>query len=302
MPVVTLEAAHEARRTLDQTREAARDSAVWVIPLSADGLGLVAYTWVDAFGKAGAAGIAFGPSLSAPIFERVDGVEVPDTMTFDDWTVGPMSFSQHDPLLRSRIDYQGERLEMQFEFEAVHPPYAYSSHVGVFPDWFADDRFEQSGRAKGVARVDGKEYVIDTVCHRDRSWGARKWECVSHYKWFNFLSETSAVHVMDLQGFGRSVVRGYVFRDGQMAEIVSAEFDYDLDPDLFHRRLSAVFTDDADRTTTVTMTSVTAELAYPISPFLTLVDLVGPADVEGVAGECYVEMAWPPEYLERNAR
>lgn len=301
MPIVTLQPKHEARKALDPAREANRDSAVWVIPLTAEGLGFVAYTWVDAFGKAGAAGIAFGPRLETPIFERLDDISIPREMTFGDWQAGPMAFSQVDSLKTQRIDYDGERLGMSFTFEAVHPPYAFSSHPEPFPSWFADDRFEQSGRASGTVRVDGETFEIEAPCHRDRSWGARKWECVSHYKWLNFLADDAAVHVMDLHGFGRSHVRGYVFRDGQLAEIVHADFDYELDEQLIHRKLAVTLTDDAGRTTHVRMTSVDAELTYPISPYLTLVDLIGGAEIEGVKGECYVEMAWPPEYLAHNA-
>lgn len=48
------------------------------------------------------------------------------------------------------------------------------------------------------------------------------------------------------------------------------------------------------------MTSPAAELAYPISSHLTLIDIIGACEVEGEEGACYVEMSWPPEYLERN--
>lgn len=105
-----------------------RESLVWVIPLATEGLGLVAYTWVDAFGKAGVAGIAFGPRLSGPVFERVDEVPVSVEMGFDDWKAGPIHVALHEPLRSSHIGYAGQRLAMDFTFTAGHPPYAYSSH------------------------------------------------------------------------------------------------------------------------------------------------------------------------------
>lgn len=59
------------------------------------------------------------------------------------------------------------------------------------------------------------------------------------------------MHVMDLHGYGRTNVRGYVHKAGHTAEIVAAAFDYDLDNDFFHRRFTAKLTDDAGRETTV---------------------------------------------------
>lgn len=301
MPIKELVPTHDERHRLDPARPDVRESVVWVLPLPEHGLGLVAYTWVDAFGKAGTAGIAFGPRLGDAVFERVDDIPVPDEMGFDDWHAGPMRFGHLEPLHSSRIDYQGERLGMEFTFASSHPPYAYSSHAEPFPLYYADDRFEQSGRARGTVRLDGEEIPFDGFCHRDHSWGARVWGGTLHYKWLNFLTDGASVHVMDLQGYGRTTVRGYVNRDGTTAEIVDAAFDYDLDDgDFFHRRLAATFQDDAGRTTTVRITKATAELAYPISPHLTLMDIVGEAEIEGQQGVTYAEMAWPPEYLERN--
>lgn len=300
MPIKDLAPAHDERHRLDPDRPNVRESVVWVLPLVAQELGLVAYTWVDAHGRAGAAGIAFGPRLASPIFERVDDVPVPDDMGFDDWEAGPMRFGHLEPLRSSRIDYRGARLAMDFTFTSTHRPYAYSSHVEPFPLYYADERLEQSGRVQGTITVDGETLEVDGVGHRDHSWGARVWGGTLHYKWMNFLTDRSSVHVMDLQGYGRTSVRGYVDRDGTTAEILDAAFDYELDDELVHRHLRATFRDDAGRTTSVRMTSSAAELTYPISPHLTLIDVVGAAEVEGVAGVAYAEMTWPPEYLARN--
>jgi hypothetical protein len=290
----------DARHKLDPTRPDMRESLVWVIPLAAEGLGLVAYTWVDAFGKAGTAGIAFGPRLASPIFERVDDIAVPEDMTFGDWTASPLHAALREPLRSADISYRGPRLEMDFTFTAALPPYAFSSHPEPFPRYFADDRFEQGGRVRGTARLDGEEITFDGFGHRDHSWGARVWGATQHYKWINFLADGMAVHVMDLQGFGRGHVRGYVHKDDHTAEILDARFDYDLDPDFYHRRLAAELVDDAGRTTTVSLTEPTAEIDYPISPRLTLFDIVGHARIDDAVGVGYAEMAWPPEYLSAN--
>lgn len=300
MPVQQLTPEHDERHRLDPDRELMRESLVWVLPLAEEGMGVVAYTWVDAFGKAGAAGFAFGTGLAENVFERVDGIDVPDTMTFSDWQAGPMRFGHQEPLHSSWISYRGERLEMDFTFESIHPPYAFSSHADGCPQYWADDRFEQGGIARGTIRVDGREIAVDGPCHRDHSFGARDWAATTHYKWMNFLTRDVSIHVMDLQGYGRTALRGYVARDGHTAEIVDADFDYVLDADFVHRTLTVRLTDDADRRTTVTLLRVTAELDYPISARLRLIDVIGPVEIDGAPGVAYAEMAWPPDYLEAN--
>lgn len=299
MPVKQLTPADDARHTLDASREFMRESLVWVIPL-AEGLGLVAYTWVDAFGKAGTAGIAFGPRLASPIFERFDDIPTPEEATFDDWRAGPIHVEHTEPLRSASISYAGQRLAMDFTFTAAHPPYAFSSHPEPFPSYFADDRYEQGGRATGTARLDGEEIAFEAFCHRDHSWGARSWGGTLHYKWVNFLADDAYVHVMDLHGYGRTDVRGYVHKDRHTAEIVDARFDYALDDDFYHRRFVATLTDDAGRTTELRLLNSTAEIDYPISPRLTLFDIVGPGSIDGHEGVCYAEMAWPPDYLVAN--
>lgn len=300
MPIKDLLPEHDERHVLDPARNFMRESLVWVIPLAAEGLGLVAYTWVDAFGKAGCAGIAFGPRLSTPIFERVDDIDVPDSMGFDAWKAGPLSFGHIVPLQSSGIDYAGSRLEMSFTFESMHPTYAYTSHPEPFPRFYADDRLEQGGRARGIVRIDGDELTIDAPCHRDHSFGARSWAATLHYKWMNILNDSTSIHVMDLHGYGDRWLRGYVHRDGQTAEIVDARFEYDLDDDFVHRNLVIHLDDDAGRSTTARLTRPTAQLDYPISPRLQLVDVVGDADIDGAAAVAYAEMAWPPDYIRAN--
>lgn len=300
MPVRELDRSHDDRHRLDPARPLMRESLAFVVPLPAEGIGVIAYTWVDAHGQAGTFGMAFGPGVDGPIWEKVDGVAVPDEMTFDDWRVGPMHFGHVEPLHRSRIAFAHDRIRMDLTFSSIHVPYAFSSHPDGFPSYWADDRFEQSGRAHGTVVIDGREIPVDGPAHRDHSFGARAWAATTHYKWLNFLADDAAVHVFDLQGYGRRTVRGYVFRDGHTAEIVDADFDYELDADFFHRRLTARLTDDAGRTTTARLTAASAELDYRISPRLELLDIVGTCEIEGTPGVAFVEMAWPPDYLEAN--
>lgn len=306
MPITPLHPSADRRHALDPSRKDAREGVVWVVTLPEHELGLVAYSWVTNAGTAGVLALAFGPRAGGTLFERVDDIAVPDDAGFDDWQAGPLSFSMREPEGSapsggSHVRYAGERIAMDFTFDVLHPPYSYAQHPEPFPQWYADDRLEQGGRAVGTVTIDGEEIAFDGFAHRDHSWGVRTWELCSHYKWLNFLAEDTSIHVMDVQGLGQSAVRGYVHRDGDTAQIVDATFDYDLDPgDFFHRRLVVTLTDDSGRTTTARLTGSAAEANYPVSPTVQLLDIVGACEIEGRPGVAYAEMAWGTQYLEAN--
>jgi hypothetical protein len=297
MTIATLDASVEERHVLDRSRPHNRESLVWVLALPEEELGAFAYTWVDAHGRAGAAGVVFGPRLHAPVFELVDGIAVPPEMRLADWTAGPLQCAHREPLRSAEVAFRGEDMRLELSFDALHPPYAYGSHPDGFPMFFADERYEQGGRVRGTLHVGGDEIAFDGFGQRDHSWGARDWGAITHYKWLNFLSAGCCIHVMDLQGYGRTTLRGYVHADGETAEIVEARLRYDFDDDLTHRELAAEFDDSAGRTTTARMIAAAAAIQYPINPRLTLVDVAGAAEVGGEAGVTYAEMAWAPEYL-----
>jgi ribosomal protein L35AE/L33A len=290
----------DERHSLDPARPHNRESLVWVLSLPEHEVGAVAYTWVDAHGAAGAAGIAFGPQLDGPVFERVDGVPVPESGSFEKWQVQALTISHGGPERDARISYAGERMQLEMQFTPMGVPYAYTSHPKGFPAYFADERLEQGGTGKGTIVLDGQSLEFDGFCHRDHSWGARDWGSCYHYKWLNFLADDTSVHVMDLQGLGRSDIRGYVHRGGETSGIVSATFEYELEAQLVHRALAAELTDSSGRTTRVSMVDSRADITYPIDPSLTLVDVIGAAQIEGVDGVGYVEMAWSPEYLKHG--
>jgi hypothetical protein len=295
--IAALDARFEERHVLDPSRPHNRESLVWVLALPEEELGAFAYTWVDGHGQAGAAGVVFGPRLAQPVFELVDGIGVDHAMGFADWRVGPIRAAHADASQTADVAFAGQDLRLELSFAALHAPYSYASHADGFPSFFADDRHEQGGRARGTLSVGGEDIAFDGYCQRDHSWGARDWGAVTHYKWLNFLAPGCCINVMDLQAFGRTAIRGYVHADGQTAEIVAARFDYDFDDDFTHHDLHAEFDDSAGRTTTARMLAAPAAIQYPINPRLTLVDVAGAAEVAGEAGVTYAEMAWPPDYL-----
>jgi hypothetical protein len=75
---------------------------------------------------------------------------------------------------------------------------------------------------------------------------------------------------------------------------------FDLDARLMHTSLEGTFTDDAGRVTSV-RTWRGADLHWPVSPHLTLHEASMHAEIEGVPGTAYIEMAWPPAYVSHHS-
>lgn len=298
MAIPALDAAYDARHVLDG-RPHVRESLVWVLALPEEELGAIAYTWVDAAGQAGAAGVAFGPSLPESVREMV-AAPVPDDMGFDDWAVGPMRVASTEPLRKAEVAFLGEQMQIELEFDALHPAYAFGSHAGGCPSWLADERYEQGGRMRGMLRIGGREVAFDTLGHRDHSWGVRDWGGCQHYKWINVLAGDASVHIMDLHARGQTQLRGYVHKDGETAELTAADLDYELDADFFHAPMQAVLHDTAGRTTNVELLAGPARFEWPIHPMLTLLDVAVPAEIDGAGGVSYAEMAWTPEYVAHH--
>jgi hypothetical protein len=290
---------HDARHHL-AVRDA-RESLAFVLPLPGEGLGVIAYTWVNGAGNAGSLLGVFGPGLDGePVTEVVDGRDVPREMGFDDWCVGGMRVQLGEPLWSAHIDFAGEQLDLDYHFEGMHPAYAYGGHADGCPWYLADDRFEQSGTAKGVLRIGDRQIPFTTTTHRDHSWGTRNWGAPQHWKWV--LAQAGpevGVHFISATALGRTDLRGYVHKDGVTAEVIALEEeDFVLGPDLMHRSYEVELLDDADRTTTLCLV---ARAAYPflVSPALTLNEVAMEALVDGQPGVGHVEMAWTNEYLDR---
>lgn len=307
MPIATLDPTYENRHVFfePEAHPYVRESLAWLLPLPKHELGIILYTWVHAQGnngkgRAGAAAIAYGPNLPQPIFEVVDGIFVSDDMGFDRWEVGPMRLVMRDGMRHSHVVFHGDRVAVDYKFEGLNPSFAYGPNRGGCPQWLAYDRTEQGGRYEGMVRVGDRTIEVNTLGHRDHSWGMRDWGGPLHWKWWNMLAAPdTSIHAMEIQAFGKTTLHGYVHKDGLTATLTGLDADYELDDRFMHTSVHAVFHDDAGRKTTV-LTTGAADLEWPVSTRLTIHEAAMHADVDGREGVAYVEMAWPPEYIAHH--
>jgi hypothetical protein len=139
---------------------------------------------------------------------------------------------------------------------------------------------------------------FDTAGHRDHSWGTRHWGIAQHWKWCETQAGPDlAVHFMELHAMGNRLVHGYVWRDGQMAEITDLDVTYEFDEDFWHTSMVAVVTDELARTTTV-KGDVFARYVMNPHPMSKNHEGSLALEIEGVPGVGHLEMQWQKPYLD----
>jgi hypothetical protein len=128
----------------------------------------------------------------------------------------------YDDVLHYRVDEDGCQIDLEVEDFYPRTDF-FPSDASALVDDFASSHFETSGRVTGTVELDGKRYEIqDGLCHRDRSWGIRKWDTLLNHRWMpgTFGPDLSfgciSWHAVD----GSLGQFGYVVRDG---EVVRAE-------------------------------------------------------------------------------
>jgi hypothetical protein len=293
--VPVLDPVHYGRHNLG-THYAARESLSYMLQLPDEGLAGFVYTWVNGESKAGAALCLYGPAVGpTPLFEAVDGIVVDREQPFDDWQVGGLKL-QHGPQTSAR--FVGEGASIEFTFEGTHPAYNYASHPDGGLPWMADDRYEQSGRWRGVLTLAGREIEFDTVSHRDQSWGIRDWGMCQHYRWLqaNAGPEVS-INFTEDSVLGHVNLRGYVYRDGEMAQITALDVDYELTPEMVHTTLDAVIEDDLGRET-IMRGRTYATMEFPFPPTTALVVCSDTVEIDGRPGTAQFDLLWSSHYLE----
>ncbi|GGY92447.1 DUF7064 domain-containing protein [Novosphingobium colocasiae] len=276
----------------------ARESTVFCIELPEHGIAGWVYPRVTGDGLAGGTICAFGPGVpGGSIFESFRNVPVADDACFKDWDVGGVRLTLGDPLRTAHIVYTGERVAMDFTFEATHPAYSYDSHPDGCPQYFADNRFEQSGRVKGTITIEGRTIPFDTLGQRDHSWGTRNWGVNYHYKWFHATGEDSAIHFFKMEYLGRHLIRGYVYKDGHMSQIADVDvIDFVLDQDMIHKEIEVSIKDVAGRTTHI-LSKHFAHQVYPIDELNILNEVATTTVIDGKPGLGWCEMYWDSRYL-----
>lgn len=199
-----------------------RDSLFWQMVMPEMKTAFQCYLYVNGNGKAGFNLIVWGEARKPEVLELVNG-EVPASMDFDDFRLGGLQVRQPADQTTAQVTYQGNGISLDYNFAAFHAPFSYRSNPDGLPDWFAQNRLEQSGRVRGHLAWGDRRIDFDRVGHRDHSWGTRLWQVPQHWKWLVAYTADGSrtVNAWIWQARGDWGIGGYVARDGELVPIAS---------------------------------------------------------------------------------
>ncbi len=162
---------------------------------------------------------------------------------------GGLTFTMNEALGEWHIGLDDGKNHVDLTWTAVHEPHCY--HDGLLTLGATEEQaalmpmhFEQIGTVRGVVRLGGKERVVDTYGHRDKSWGPRDWAAITGWEWL------SAQFGPDL-GFNATlwyppdsdpVPAGFIVRDGVRKTLLFTHVDYDWLPLQEHVARRAIIT------------------------------------------------------------
>lgn len=297
-PGMAIDPVHDGRHKLPDL-PLMRESIPYCVVIPEHEIAFFTYTWVNKDGEAGAAMGIWGRGLGRePIAVRLPDRKVPDDMGFDDWRIDGFTMRQDLAFNRAEVAWRSEGAEIAFVYEAFHPPYAYSSHKDGCPSYAADDRIEQSGRVSGTLRIGDRVIDFVTSGHRDHSWGRRDWDALHYYRWLQCQSgDAFAVHFWEFHALGKREIRGYVYKDGTMAEVTALSVDWQGDAGLDQTAFQCDVVDELGRSTRVEA-EVFGVFPLPASASFMLNEGAARISIDGHVGSGWMEMGWPIAYLE----
>lgn len=296
--IIALDPVHDNRHKLE-SGPFARESLAYLLQLPEEGIGGIVYTWVNGQGLAGCAVTLFGPGIGPePLVDKLDGIPVPEDMDFFDWRVERLHLKLGELLKTAHIHYKSDDFEIDFTFTATQPAYAYSSHKDGCPQWIAHDRFEQQGVQSGHIVIKGRRIPLRGYTQRDHSWGTRDWGVNQHWKWIHASAGPElSVHFWKLESMGQTLLRGYVDKDGHIAQVTDVDVEFAMNDDMTTRVVNADIVDSAGRITRFQGVPFATFYLSP-DPMITLFESPITAHIDGQPGGGCCEVMWTNSLLD----
>ncbi|MCB2051677.1 MAG: hypothetical protein KDE63_09625 [Novosphingobium sp.] len=272
-----------------------RESLAHILLMPEHNIAGYIYPTVLGTGIAKSTACFYTPDSTDQIVETVESA-VSDEMGFEDWRHGPVHMQVVEPYKQVDLAWNGDRIKFKGIFKATHPAYGFSSHPLGNPPYFGDDRTEQHGRIVADLELDGKTYHHEGFLVRDHSWGPRVWGLNQHYKWVHATTGDSSMHFFEMQAFGRTEVRGFLFRDGEMRHIANLDYDFEYDDDMLQKTFNVIVTDTGGRK---------SQINYTVFRMLksdydnTLIHTgCSTLEFDGAPGVGVCEFAWHKDYFD----
>lgn len=206
---------------------------------------------------------------------------------------------------RRQLVHDGQRLHYRIDDEdcrvdlAVEDFYPrtdfFPKDAGSLHEEFASNHFESSGRITGTVELGDRTYEVDGLCHRERSWGLRRWDTLLNHRWIpgtvgpELSFGSIAWHAVD----GTIRQYGYVVRDGEVVRAEEVEIVVHMEPDgATYRGGTAVWTFAGGETLEL------APRPYDAIVFghhgVVSIDAICPIEIDGRRGFCDLEVSTNP--------
>lgn len=273
-----------------------RESLAHILLMPEHNIAGFIYPTVLGSGIAKSTACFFSPDFPEQIVE-IEESPVADGMDFGDWRHGPLRMAVIEPLKRVDIAWHGSRIHFNGSFTATHPPYAFSSHPRGNPPYFGSDRTEQHGRVVAELELDGRKLHHEGFLVRDHSWGPRVWGLNQHYKWIHATTGDSSMHFFEMQAFGRTEMRGFLFKDGEMQHLARVDYEYVYGDDMLQKIFDVTVTDTTGRQSRTVFTMF-GMLTSSHDPKTLINTGCATLDFDGEQGVGVCEFAWNKDYFD----
>ena len=276
-----------------------RDSLFWEMIMPDEKLGFQAYLYLAGTGQAGFNFVVWGEDKEPYVLDLGHG-EVADSMDFDNFSLSGLSLTQPDLRKTAVLKYESDNLKLEYNFTAIHDAFSYRQNPTGLPEWFALNRFEQTGRVTGFLEFGDRRIEWDRIGHRDHSWGTRKWGVPHHWKWL-IAYTPDGLHIVNAWIYiakGEMGVAGYVVKDGEVLPIDTIKHHASYDDDMGQRQVEAAITDTRGGVTHLQMERF-GLVRLPTNDKMDtmIMEAACTATIDGHAAAGQFETHWPKSYV-----
>ena len=139
--------------------------------------------------------------------------------------------------MRYAWEEQGCSADLEF-YESFYTPRGWPAAASeAMSTLNAGGHLEVAGRLRGRVTIDGADYEIDALAHRDRSWGYRDHATISLHRYRCSSGTVGRALSWATMSFslldGRIHSQGFVARDGETEDVTNARVITALDADGF---------------------------------------------------------------------
>lgn len=167
--------------------------------------------------------------------------------------------------------------------------------AGTMAEDFASSHYECSGAIRGHVRLGGLDFEVDGLCHRDHSWGARRWDMLLNHRWMpGTFGPALSFGSIAWHGIDDSVRQfGYVVREREvtLAEEVDIVVAMEADGTTYRSGTSTWALPDGE---VLTIQAAPYDGTVTEHHGVGLVDAICEIEHDGMTGFCDLEVSTNP--------